>query len=297
MNIVVIGPGAIGALWAYHLHQAGHRVSVWSTKPNAYLALSLDDYPTIELENNQPRTLQQADLLLVTVKAWQVEQALLPIRREISSETMIAVMHNGMGTSDFLIKHFSTNPLLVATTTHGAYKLSDRQTCHTGKGHTQLGPLNSLGEQCQFLSPVLSHALPECSWNDNIQLALWQKLAINCAINPLTALHGIKNGDLASPSFTQTLTDVLSEVALVMHHQGFEVDANQLLDTVYQVIDKTAQNYSSMHQDIHHQRRSEIDYITGHLLKIAKLHRLETPVNQKLYNDIKHIETVGRNHD
>ncbi len=297
MNIVVIGPGAIGSLWAYHLHQAGHRVSVCSTKPHSYFKLRLDESPAIELANNQPRMLQQADLILVTVKAWQVEQALLPIRREINPETMIAVMHNGMGTSDFLIKHFSTNPLLVATTTHGAYKLSDQQTCHTGKGHTQIGPLNPLGEQCQFLSQVLSHALPECGWNDNIQLALWNKLAINCAINPLTALHNIKNGELAAPSFKQQLTDLVSEVASVMSQQGFDVDESQLLAQVYQVIDKTAQNYSSMHQDIHHQRRSEIDYITGHLLSVAKLHSLKTPVNQKLYDAIKHIETVGRNHD
>ncbi len=63
MNIVVIGPGAIGSLWAYHLHQAGHRVSVWSTKPHSYFKLRLDDYPAIELANNQPRTLQQADLI------------------------------------------------------------------------------------------------------------------------------------------------------------------------------------------------------------------------------------------
>ncbi len=297
MNIVIIGPGAIGSLWAYHLQQAGHQLSVWSTQDKASLPLLLDTRPAITLANNHQPSLIQADLILVTVKAWQVERALTPLKPSIAPETMLVLMHNGMGTADYLLRSFSANPLLVATTTHGAYQKTRGHTFHTGHGQTQLGALNARGAQCRFLADVLNHALPSCIWNPNIEQALWQKLAINCAINPMTAVHHIANGELAAPRFTTQLKDVVSEVAAVMNHQGFLVKADELLDSVYQVIEKTAGNYSSMHQDIHHQRRSEIEYITGYLLNMAKLGGIETPANQTLYDAIKHIETFGFEHD
>ncbi|QLK46153.1 2-dehydropantoate 2-reductase [Vibrio owensii] len=290
MNILILGPGAVGSLWATKFKLAGHNVSLWGRSSNSEQLLQLDDNTAINFSNQHVPSVQNADLIVVTVKAWQVETAIEPLLPYINTDTIIMLMHNGMGTAQLIETKLTGNPLIVATTTHGAYKPSKEQVLHTGQGNTQLGGFNAKGAQCDFLAEVMNHALPEVNWNPNINAALWTKLAINCAINPLTAIHQCKNGELAAPEFATELANITRELVETMNKEGIKVDFDSLHTTVMQVVNATAANYSSMRQDVYHQRRTEIDYITGYLLKAAEKHHISTPENAKLYQRIKQIE-------
>ncbi|MEZ8105096.1 2-dehydropantoate 2-reductase [Vibrio cortegadensis] len=290
MNITIVGPGAIGSLWACKLHQAGHNVSLCSRSTNKHLSIKLDNHPEISFHNNDAQRLQQTDVLLITVKSWQVESALLPLLDKIDSKAILLFMHNGMGAVDALHSQISHFPIVLATTTHGALKPSAQCVLHTGNGQTQIGAYNDLGQQCSFLADVFNHALPSAVWNSDINTALWNKLAINCAINPLTALHQCKNGALAQPQFQIEIQEVVTELVQVMKANHIQADEKSLLTTIYNVINATAENYSSMHQDIHHKRNSEIDFITGFLIKAAAKYHIELPKNRALYESIKQIE-------
>ncbi|MFH0270292.1 2-dehydropantoate 2-reductase [Vibrio jasicida] len=290
MNILILGPGAVGSLWATKFKLAGHNVSLWGRSSNSEQLLQLDDNSAIRFSNQHIPSVRNADLIVVTVKAWQVETAIEPLLPYISIDTIIMLMHNGMGTAQLIEAKLADNPLIVATTTHGAYKPSKEQVLHTGQGNTQLGGFNAKGVQCGFLAEVMNHALPEVNWNPNINAALWTKLAINCAINPLTAIHQCKNGELAAPEFATELANITRELVEVMNKEQIKVDFDSLHTTVMQVVNATAANYSSMRQDVFHQRRTEIDFITGHLLKAAEKHHISTPENAKLYQRIKQIE-------
>ncbi len=290
MNILILGPGAVGSLWATKFKLAGHNVSLWGRRSNSEQSLQLDDHPAINFSNQHIPSVQSADLIVVTVKAWQVESAIEPLLPYINTDTIIMLMHNGMGTAQLIETKLADNPLIAATTTHGAYKPSKEQVLHTGQGNTQLGGFNAKGDQCDFLAEVMNHALPEVNWNPNINAALWTKLAINCAINPLTAIHQCKNGALAAPEFATELANITRELVEVMNKEGIKIDFDSLHTTVMQVVNATAANYSSMRQDVFHQRRTEIDFITGYLLKAAEKHHISTPENAKLYQRIKQIE-------
>ncbi|MEH0713795.1 2-dehydropantoate 2-reductase [Vibrio owensii] len=290
MNILILGPGAVGSLWATKFKLAGHNVSLWGRSSNSEQLLQLDDNTAINFSNQHVPSVQSADLIVVTVKAWQVETAIEPLLPYISTDTIMMLMHNGMGTAQLIEAKLTDNPLIVATTTHGAYKPSKEQVLHTGQGNTQLGGFNAKGAQCDFLAEVMNHALPEVNWNPNINAALWTKLAINCAINPLTAIHQCKNGALAAPEFATELANITRELVEIMNKEGIKVDFDSLHTTVMQVVNATAANYSSMRQDVYHQRRTEIDFITGYLLKAAEKHHISTPENAKLYQRIKQIE-------
>ncbi|OPH55305.1 2-dehydropantoate 2-reductase [Vibrio campbellii] len=290
MNILILGPGAVGSLWATKFKLAGHYVSLWGRSSNSEQLLQLDDHPAINFANQNILSVQNADLIVVTVKAWQVEGAIEPLLPYISEDTIVMLLHNGMGTAPLLGAKLPDNPLIVATTTHGAYKPSKEQVLHTGQGNTQLGGFNAKGAQCEFLADVMNHALPEVNWNPNINTALWTKLAINCAINPLTAIHQCKNGELAAPEFATDLANITRELVEVMNKEEIKVDFDSLHTTIMQVVNATAANYSSMRQDVFHQRRTEIDFITGYLLHAAEKHHISTPENAKLYQRIKQIE-------
>ncbi|CAM2738045.1 2-dehydropantoate 2-reductase [Vibrio diazotrophicus] len=297
MNIVIVGPGAIGSLWAYKLHQAGHKVSLWGTKQNQQWMLAADDSPEILFSYNQPQTLINADLLLITVKAWQVETAITPLLPHVNKDAILLFIHNGMGAVDNIVELIFEYPVVIATTTHGALKVDAHHVKHTGIGQTQLGAFNEKGSQCTFLVDVLNHALPTVSWNPNIQFALWNKLAINCAINPLTAIHQCLNGALEEDRFRPTLDAVIDELVSVMQAEEIPVDRNQLTTNIDNVIRATAANKSSMHQDIFYRRQTEIDFITGYLVRKAQQHGIEVPANSELYKQIQLLEKNGKHHD
>lgn len=297
MNITLLGPGAIGSLWAYHLCQSGHQVTLWGRGASGSNTFHLDQKPDITLAYNQLESLAKADLVLVTVKAWQVEAALEPLIGHLHPDTMIVLMHNGMGTATWLADKLGNNPLLLATTTHGALRASEREIRHTGQGITHIGGINHAGKQCHFLKDVLAHSLPSVAWCDDIQAALWNKLAINCAINPITAKYAITNGELAKPEYHQELLEVVREVHQVMIAEGVSIQLTELQAKVDDVVRLTAKNYSSMQQDIEHGRRSEINYITGYLLRRASAHQLELPYNQALYEHIQQMEKENLSHE
>ncbi|MBS9807594.1 2-dehydropantoate 2-reductase [Vibrio alginolyticus] len=290
MNILILGPGAVGSLWATKFQLAGHNVSLWGRSSERQQSLQLDDTPATVFSNQDISSVNKADLILITVKAWQVEDAIQPLLPHINTDTIIMLMHNGMGTASAVEKVVPNNPIVLATTTHGAYKPDNQHVLHTGHGTTQAGGYNDKGMQCAFLQDVMHHALPEVIWNPHIQSALWTKLAINCAINPLTAIHQCKNGELAQPEFKIQLESITQELVEVMSKEGIAIEFRSLFDTVMQVVNATAENYSSMRQDVFHQRRTEIDFIAGYLLKAAEKHRINTPENLKLYQRIKQIE-------
>jgi 2-dehydropantoate 2-reductase len=69
-----------------------------------------------------------------------------------------------------------------------------------------------------------------------------------------------------------------------------EASSDSLLDKVNQVISATANNYSSMHQDIVNARPTELDYITGYVIKVANAQSIDVPVHQRLYNQLQQLD-------
>ncbi|MCG9556792.1 2-dehydropantoate 2-reductase [Vibrio kanaloae] len=297
MNITIVGPGAIGSLWAIKLLQAGHNVSLWSRSSETSTDLTLDEQTSLSFSNNNIDKLSTSDLVIFTVKAWQVEEATTPLLQYLDSDTILMFMHNGMGAVDEIVTQIDDHPVVLATTTQAAFKPDRNSVSHTGQGQTQLGAFNLKGQQCTFLVDVLEHALPTANWNPKIKTALWTKLAINCAINPLTGLEQIKNGELADQRFSETLNSIIRELTQVMQVEGITCSFDELEASVNKVIHATAQNNSSMKQDMFYKRKTEIDFITGHLIKTALKHQIEVPTNQKLLAMVKERENSWNHQD
>ncbi|PSU32067.1 2-dehydropantoate 2-reductase [Photobacterium lutimaris] len=308
MNITIIGAGAVGRLWGCKLVNK-HQVHFWTRDNSQRLAIQLSEMNTTQspihpesqqartfhFEANQPALLTHSQLVLITVKAFQVEGAIEAIRPYLSPETAVVVMHNGMGSQQTVLNLLPDNPIIYATTAQAAFRPNEKEVCHTGIGPTLLGSLTPHANPYQQLGQIFNDVLPPCQWQEDINQPLWRKLAINCAINPLTALHNCKNGDLARAEFDTELTAICQEVAEVMSAEGYPVTASALRQLVDTVINATASNYSSMNQDVCHQRQTEIDYISGYLIARAAAHNIDVPHNHRLWQAIKELE--GKYHD
>lgn len=287
----ILGPGSIGSLFACHLQQAGIPVQLIGRpgRPS----------PTeITLQENLRRTLYhfQADdgsspiqQLLITVKAHQTLPALQPLMPRINKDSLILLMQNGMGAWEQIESSLPGTTCLLATTTEGAHRPAPGEVIHAGRGNTFIGALNPDHQpRAHELCSHWSNLALDLQEDHHILQRLWQKLAINCAINPLTVIYDCPNGQLLQKvDALEEMAQICSEVERVMSEvlQQPPTDLFQLAQTV---AERTGNNISSMLQDVRKKQETEIDYITGYLLQEAGRLGLKCPRNAAIYDRIKH---------
>ncbi len=303
----ILGAGAIGCLWASRLSLASIPVTlIQRTVANDNIQLTYRDeaspqpgestacsHTLTQITAKQSRAIEN---LLVCVKSHQLEEALLSIQHAVSHNTRVILMQNGMGNREIAASILPDSQLFMATTTQGAF-IESRSTdgtkitlVHAGPGVTALGPAHS--EQsltdAPWLCQTLQRALPDVYWHFQIDQLLWKKLAINAAINPLTAFYQCRNGELLDDGNRQShLLRLIEEQLPVITHYCPKLAQYDLKDEILQVASATAKNYSSMYQDIASGRSTELEAITGYLLKRANELKLDLPSHLELYQSLK----------
>lgn len=289
----IVGQGAIGLLAAsqlalrqqpFHLllrqHQHHSLVLNFRTRQQ--------DYPLL-LNCQRPQL--PITLLLLPVKAFSVQSALAQWLPLCAPDADIVLCHNGMGTLELAKQQLQPGQKLwFASTTHGALKSGPHQLEHTGIGRTVLGPVNDIAKDAVAPFALLNAALGPLEVVSDILPVLWQKLAINAVINPLTALLMVKNGTLTEPQYRAHIEQLVTEFCQVAWTQGQRFDAPSLAQTVLSVAANTAGNYSSMQQDRALQRPDELEFISGFLLRTAAEAGIAAPAHQQLYQQLRAVK-------
>ena len=282
----IVGNGAIGSLVAANCHRQNLPFAMWwrNNSPDP-LYFVWQNVETITLYSETPKT---ADLLVIPTKAWQVKEVLSQYHSSITPDTIILLLHNGIGTEDQVLQAFPNNPILRMTTSKAAKKVRSDTVCETGEGKTDAGWLRKPDKlKTVEMETWCSLVFGNCQWHANIRMPLWRKLAVNAVINPLTAIHDIKNGELQQTKWRETIEQLVLEFVQVAIAEGLNLTVEETLHNIYSVIDSTAQNHSSMHQDVQHKRQTEIDYINGYLLQLGDEHNIALPGHSKLFHSIK----------
>jgi 2-dehydropantoate 2-reductase len=194
---------------------------------------------------------------------------------------VVLLLVNGMGLAEPLAVDWPHLDIYCGTSTEGAYTVATQHICHAGRGETRIGRPGQAEPPPWF--GQWAGAIEPCLWDQQIVAAQWAKLAVNCVINPLTALRGCVNGALAQrPELAARVATLCEEVASIVNAAGYADIAAALPQQVASVIAGTAGNRSSMLQDMLHGRRTEIDYITGYLLQVADQFGIAAPHNRAL---------------
>ncbi|MDX1589346.1 MAG: 2-dehydropantoate 2-reductase [Oleiphilaceae bacterium] len=294
MHSLVLGPGALGLLFAARLaalgevtligrdsHQGPFKGEVrWSDGSSTPMTL-----PRIGPDQTLP---DPVSLLMVTTKAQHSLEALRPLLPTVPATVPVVLCQNGMGSQQAVADAFPQRPILAATTTEGANRSGPGRVVHAGAGETWLGPLtDSAGEQAPWLADRLREAGFEASACRNIQERLWQKLAVNAGINPFTALLDVPNGQLPrSAFFRERIGPLCREISAVAREEGFVMTPEALETRILAVCHSTSENISSMLQDIRAGKPSEIDFINGYIVRRAQALGIATPVNRELVSGV-----------
>ncbi|TLU66883.1 2-dehydropantoate 2-reductase [Thalassotalea litorea] len=301
MKIVLIGAGAMGCLLHQQL-QSRHQVQ-FLPKATTPLASLHQNYSFMDLHGSrkdlslhyvQVEQLKQADVIICALKAYQMRPAVDYIQPYLHSDCPLILLHNGMGVLQQIRSVLAPDQLIgLMLSTQGARRHRPDFVQHTGQGQWQLGNYQNLTEQCPAIQ-LLIEDLGNCSWHDDIRTRQWTKLAINSVINPLTAIYDILNGELAKVQYQSRMAMLVDEIVAQADYAEITLDKEALTNTIEQVIRQTAQNSSSMREDILAGRCSEIDYINGYILQCSQQSKIEAPQNQLCVTQIKALEQQNK---
>ncbi|WP_438862626.1 ketopantoate reductase family protein [Neptunicella sp.] len=291
VRLVIAGQGAIGSLLAAHCeqHRCCYAVIPRSGQPKNIKYVHQANKRQWDFTPPNLSAFQANDVLVLPLKAYHILSCLQQL--DVPANVTILLLHNGMGTIEQVKRHFAHNPIIAGITSYAAFKPANHSVIETGQGTTQLGWISHPDADIQSaIQSLFNQILGPCQWQDNIQLALWNKLAINAAINPLTAIHNIPNGKLQDPQFSPTISAICQEVAAVMNKTGLCQTSDNLRQQIDRVIAATADNFSSMNRDIVEGRPTEIDYINGYIVQQAEKLAINIPVIKQLMEQLLAIQ-------
>jgi 2-dehydropantoate 2-reductase len=317
-NILIVGTGALATLFAARLTQGGHPVSMLGTWKEGIDALRKNGARLIDADGNEhqfevsatddPHECVGAKHALVLVKAWQTERAARQLAECLAEDGLVVTLQNGLGNYETLVQVLnsaateSTEKKRVKDSKNSVAKKFSRVALGTTTtGATLLGPgLAKAGgegvisiERNQAIGPIEA-ALRSANFNvhivDDAQSLVWGKLVINAAINPLTALLRVTNGELLNrPSAREMMGALACEAAQVAKAENVDLPFSDPIAAAEDVARKTAANRSSMLQDVLRSAPTEIDAICGAVVKAAQKHHIDTPANWVCWNLIKAI--------
>ena len=293
-KVHILGAGAIGISMA-HVLSRQHTITLLTRRDyTSTFSYKVDhEQHTFDTEvinlNKQTPALDSIKDCFICVKAYQLKDAFDAIEPFLSPRANIFITHNGMSDlSAYKQRLKAQQGLFFFSTSMGGLKLNDTTVQATGAGETYLGYCNMCAKQRldRCFSNFFQTLLPHSRVHKNIELLRWQKLLINIAINPLTAVHQIKNGQLRQPQFSSDILNLLNEACAVAHALNIDISLAQALNSAYQVMMRTQHNSSSMAQDKLHGRKTEIDAICGYIVKQGQYHNITTPYNQSMLEQL-----------
>ncbi len=300
-SVLIIGTGAMACLFAARLSAAGTTVTMLGTWSEALEALSkhgvrltdangvTSQYPvkvahTLSSVTDSDSDCTPAKYALVLVKSWQTPRAAQQLRQCLSQNGLVLTLQNGLGNLEVLEAVLGPERVTLGVTTVGASLLSPGVVIPggTGKisvnGHPRLGPLTEMLSQAGFL---IEHV-------DRADSLLWGKLVINAAINPITALLNVTNGEiLERKSARRVMGAAATEAYRVAIAKGIPLLYDDPVAAAESVAFQTASNRSSMLQDVQRGAPTEIDAICGAITREGVIINSPTPVNWTLLNLIQ----------
>lgn len=304
MRIAIVGVGAMGCLLGAGLSTVAE-VTLLGHWPERMATLRRDglklEQPDGHIDHHQLAVEEHADaigrvdLAIIAVKSRQTGAAARAADCLLGPAGLALTLQNGLNNRSALRRVLGAHRVALGVTSEGATTISPGLVRHAGRGQTYLGRDSDLGQVQQAilsdLATLLNRAGFETHLVEDTDGLVWSKLAVNAAINPLTALLRVPNGFLIEH---EELVDVMrrtaAEVAAVATELGVSLPSDDLGERAISVARATAANRSSMLQDIERGAPTEIKAICGSVVRAGRKVRVRTPLNQRLCRLVAQIE-------
>jgi len=292
-TVGIFGAGALGSFLASRLSHARHVVHVLARSPARAEALRRA-HPDLRVEPGA-EGLAPATLILLCVKSYDTTDAAQALAGARVASA-VASLQNGWGHMETLRRALPKSPLLAGATSLGAHFDSHGALHGSAEGSTWFAPWEDTDVRwAEYAAMLFESAGLRAEATRDAPGILWRKLMLNAAVNPVSALFGLRNGEiLASKEALRSAEAAASEAARVGVRLG-TLDARvDPVARLHEILHDTAENRSSMAEDLARGRRTEIDDIVGAVVRTARDLGEPVPELSRLWDEIRRKEEAGR---
>ncbi|MDQ1261360.1 MAG: 2-dehydropantoate 2-reductase [Euryarchaeota archaeon] len=318
-DILIYGAGAIGSFIGYLLSDpcdlfGGKNENVALLGRKSHINRIKD--PGLQIDLPEERKLQQfkhcftdlADLkasdfypeiVIVCVKTYSLSAVCDELRnsgllQERLRNAIFILLMNGMGNREAFDKlDLSDSQILEGITSLGVKFSEDGMVELKGKGKTIIEEKIDEDLKKFMVARFLEKGF-EIEFAPDFEEHQYSKLFVNAVINPITALTRRQNGIVLSSFLKNTVQAAVREAVNVAAKEGMRRDEKSVMEMVCSVAEKTSGNTSSMLQDMLKGRITEIDSINGYIIRRARKHKVEVPVNEALFELVKSATDVNQ---
>lgn len=299
MKIGIIGTGAVGGYFGGKLAQAGLDVTfiargetLKQLKENGLKILSFKG----DFEIKKPkvtsdlRALNDVDVVLLCVKSYSTREVAKTLKPYLSNDAIVVSMQNGIENEDILAEILGKNSVVGSIVFITAGIKSPGVISHTGYGSLTLGELNGqITERIRNLEKIFLKAGIPAGVTSNLKTELWSKLMLNIPYNGFTALvRGSLSNFKEIPEAQECFNRALKEVQQVAKLEGIIISEEAVENAVkFTKNEKFGTFKSSTLFDVEAGKQLEIEALQGAVIRAAKKHNLDVPVNKLLYALLK----------
>lgn len=294
MKILVFGAGAMGSFLGGLLSQKnevtliGRKQHMEAIRREGLRITGMSNLRVYPLAKERIDGKESPDLVIVTTKCYDTEDAIRALK-PFHKRSIFLSLQNGLDNEEILSRFASK--VLGGVTSHGITFVRPGNIYHAGEGITVIGNYKGAGDKVSETARVLTESGIETTASDDIRKEIWKKVIVNAGINPITAITGYRNGLIFVRTQLESIVEAVCEEAVrVANAYGIEISAEEAIFQTKEVARLTAENKSSMLQDIENGKRTEIDSICGAISRLGAKKGIPTPVNSTLTALVKGIE-------
>jgi 2-dehydropantoate 2-reductase len=315
-KIGVVGPGALGCLYAGLLALAGHDVRLLGRRVEQAEAIDRDGI-VVERDGEirrarvragtDPATLGPVDLAIVLVKATDTAEAARSLPALLAPEAPALSLQNGLGNVEALTEVLGPERVLGGVSSQGATTLGVGHIRHAGFGPTSLAEATGAGatgtdapgadapgapsERAERIAALLGQAGLNARAYPDAGPLIWGKLIANAAINALGALLHCPNGQTVErPAARELFVALATEAGAVARAVGVSLPFDAPAAHAISIAEITAGNRNSMLKDVENHRKTEIGAINEAVARLGARHGVPTPVNATVAGLIRALE-------
>jgi 2-dehydropantoate 2-reductase len=286
----VLGAGAIGSIYGALLSEAtdvllvGNKAHVEAINAKGLTLFDGTKKVFFPAATTKIRSMPEKALVLLTTKAYDSAEAIEKIRKLLKKDTVILVLQNGIGNEEIVKQVVANKSTVLRGVTTMAAELLKPGSVRFWSGETII----ESHSDSRTIVDIFNRCGLKSRLSDNIINEVWNKLIVNCVVNPLTALLHVRNCTILGESLRDVRHGIIRECIQVAEAEGMVFP--QSLD---RRVDKQLthySNFSSMYQDLAKGNQTEIGFLNGKIVELGKKHAIQTPINETLVSCIKFLE-------